>query len=222
MAGNVSNGGIGKSPVIDRINNTLSSDRTSAVSAKMSDLVCKRKGTIYQRVPISFSGCKKAFQGQISNRMKRERIKSQSILITRPESIDNNKVVNSKFSELTADTRSKERKSRFDTAAVQLKNNLHGRKQEAALQTARVNPFKLSRQTVKLEPVNNANMGESRTANVVFYSSKKKKENQMISLETDSDKFDLRTHAIKSKDGIGRKEIDNQLIKRNAKVEDEL
>ena len=60
MSGTVSNGGIGKSPAIDSLNQSNSSSPIETVIAgKLEDIICKQGNEIYLPVPISFAGCKK-------------------------------------------------------------------------------------------------------------------------------------------------------------------
>lgn len=58
MAGNISNGGIGKSPVIDRQNQITDTNFVAQASEEMEKLIFKRKDILYQPVPITFKGGK--------------------------------------------------------------------------------------------------------------------------------------------------------------------
>lgn len=69
MAGTVSNGGIGKSPSIDKINQSnRSSTIETEISEKLEDLICKQENEIYPPVEISFAACKKELFHQTRKR----------------------------------------------------------------------------------------------------------------------------------------------------------
>lgn len=72
MAGNVSNGGIGKSPVVDKLNQITAVNFEGKASEKLENLVYRERDILYQPVPIAFGGCKKELKNQISavSRMK--------------------------------------------------------------------------------------------------------------------------------------------------------
>ena len=62
MAYSVSNGAIGKSPLIDHLPIGQAKEQ---ITEKMEQLVCGQKTPIFPLVPISFEGCKKELEKQL-------------------------------------------------------------------------------------------------------------------------------------------------------------
>lgn len=65
MSDTVINGAIGKSPLIDKMNQISVEQIKSRVPEQMENLVLKHGETIYQSVPISFEKCKKEMKMQL-------------------------------------------------------------------------------------------------------------------------------------------------------------
>ena len=65
MAYSVSNGAIGKSPLIDQVNHLPIGQVNKQITEKMEQLVCGQKTPIFASVPISFEGCKEELERQL-------------------------------------------------------------------------------------------------------------------------------------------------------------
>lgn len=76
MLSSVVNGAIGKSPLIDKINQLTAREVRNITTAQMTQQVCGGE-VKYPSVPVSFCGCKKEMKKQLS-RLKREREKKNA------------------------------------------------------------------------------------------------------------------------------------------------
>ncbi len=72
MLSSVVNGAIGKSPLIDKMNQLTAREVRNMTTAQMVQQVCGGKTVKYPSVPVSFFGCKKEMKKQLS-RLKVER-----------------------------------------------------------------------------------------------------------------------------------------------------
>lgn len=70
MAQKVSNGAIGKSPGIDKINKAHGGNASSFAARKMEDLVCSHNKQIYPSIAVSFEQCKTEVRRQIAAMME--------------------------------------------------------------------------------------------------------------------------------------------------------
>lgn len=68
MASSVMNGAIGKSPLIDKMNQLTAENVKSKTTAQMEQQECNGKTVKYPSVPVSFSGCKKEVRKQLARR----------------------------------------------------------------------------------------------------------------------------------------------------------
>lgn len=65
MAYSVVNGAVGKSPLIDKLNQLPSAQTDSRVSRQMEEFVMGDKSLIYQPVPVTFEKCKEEIRTQL-------------------------------------------------------------------------------------------------------------------------------------------------------------
>ena len=70
MSYSVINGAIGKSPVIDKINQLTVEETGERVAAEMERQVCGGKGEKYPSLPISFPECKREIRNRLETYRK--------------------------------------------------------------------------------------------------------------------------------------------------------
>lgn len=68
----VMNGAVGKSPLIDKMNEIPAVQMSSQCSRQLERLVCEQNHAAYQPVSVSFQQCRKEMQEQVG-RYKQER-----------------------------------------------------------------------------------------------------------------------------------------------------
>ena len=70
MSYSVINGAIGKSPVIDKINQLTVKEAGERTAAEMEEQVCSGKRENYPSLPISFPECKREIKKQLETYRK--------------------------------------------------------------------------------------------------------------------------------------------------------
>ena len=70
MADPVINGAIGKSPVIDKMNQLSANEAKNKTTNQMAQHVCGQGGVRYPTTPISFQGCGKEIEALLAERRK--------------------------------------------------------------------------------------------------------------------------------------------------------
>ena len=70
MADSVINGAIGKSPVIDKMNQLSANEAKNKTTNQMAQHVCGQGGVRYPTNPISFQGCGKEIEALLAERRK--------------------------------------------------------------------------------------------------------------------------------------------------------
>lgn len=66
MAYSVINGAVGKSPLIDKLNQLPAGQIKNKVSKQMEEVVSGNNKTLYPAVPVSFDKCKKEIKEQLT------------------------------------------------------------------------------------------------------------------------------------------------------------
>jgi hypothetical protein len=67
MAYSVINGAVGKSPLIDKLNQIPGEQIKNKVPKQMEQVVCGHNQTLYPTISASFDKCKKEIKEQLSN-----------------------------------------------------------------------------------------------------------------------------------------------------------
>ncbi len=70
MADSVINGAIGKSPVIDKMNQLSANEAKNKAADQMAQHVCSHGGVRYPSTPISFQWCGKEIEALMAERKK--------------------------------------------------------------------------------------------------------------------------------------------------------
>lgn len=70
MADSVTNGAIGKSPLIDKMNQLAANEAKNKTTNQMVQQVCGQGGVKYPSTSVSFRGCRKAMEGLMAERRK--------------------------------------------------------------------------------------------------------------------------------------------------------
>ena len=70
MADSVINGAIGKSPMIDKMNQLAVNETKNKTTDQMVQHVCGQGGVRYPSTSVSFRGCRKAMEGLMTERRK--------------------------------------------------------------------------------------------------------------------------------------------------------
>ena len=70
MADSVINGAIGKSPVIDKMNQLSANEAKNKTTNQMAQHVCWQGGVRYPTTPISFQWCGKEIEALLAERRK--------------------------------------------------------------------------------------------------------------------------------------------------------
>lgn len=68
----VMNGAVGKSPLIDKMNEIPAVQMCSQCSRQLEKMVCEQNHAAYQPITVSFQGCRKEMKEQLG-RYKEER-----------------------------------------------------------------------------------------------------------------------------------------------------
>lgn len=71
MSDSVMNGAIGKSPMIDKMNQLAANEKQSKTTAQVAQYVCGDAGVRYPSTTVSFRGCRKAMERLMEERRNR-------------------------------------------------------------------------------------------------------------------------------------------------------
>lgn len=70
MSYSVINGAVGKSPMIDKVNQLTEGETRDKAAERMENLVCRKGSENYPALPVSFPECKNEMKRQIERRRK--------------------------------------------------------------------------------------------------------------------------------------------------------
>lgn len=74
MSSSVMNGAIGKSPIIDKMNQLAAKEIRNKTTAQLEKQILQKKPLKYPSVSVSFAGCKEEVKKQIAERRKEKQV----------------------------------------------------------------------------------------------------------------------------------------------------